>query len=133
MHANDWMNTLNVLWACIGIVAVKISVSRFEICLTSIDDLSELRRKLLIRRVTRRPERISADGWDDVVVQMCDGCRLKLMDQICVPADNQYRKGDMSTSSTCHRDAPPGFLKLAVRSVAMRAGQMTETPSTPGT
>lgn len=37
------------------------------------------------------------------------------------------------TKSVCHLDAPPVFLKLGVTSVAMRSGQRTVTPGTPGT
>lgn len=37
------------------------------------------------------------------------------------------------TRSVCHRDAPPGFRKSADRSVRCRSGQITVTPSSPGT
>lgn len=53
--------------------------------LLSVNDLAEVRRQLLVGRVSACPESVAADGRRRVDVKVCIASRLKLMNQVCVP------------------------------------------------
>ena len=64
------MAALDVLGACIGVVAVEVGVCGAVDGVAAVDDLAELGRELLVGGVAGGPERVAADGGDGVVVEV---------------------------------------------------------------
>jgi len=52
MNTDDRVNALNVLWASASVVAIKIWVRTTVYCLSTVDDLSKGRGKLLVGGIT---------------------------------------------------------------------------------
>ncbi|RMZ68353.1 hypothetical protein GMOD_00009968 [Pyrenophora seminiperda CCB06] len=70
MHTNEWVDALDVFWTGTKVVTVEVGVRATVHGFSTVDDLSESRRKFLIRGVARGPERVTPDLWNGVVVQM---------------------------------------------------------------
>lgn len=82
MNPHKRMFTLNVLRSGVGILAVKIGVSTGVDCGLAVDHLAELWREFLVGAVPRRPESVTPDLGNSIVVQMRDSRRLALVDEI---------------------------------------------------
>lgn len=80
VHADERVSALDVLGACVGVVAVEVRVRGAVDGVAAVDDLAELGRELLVGGVARSPERVAADGGDGVVVQVRDACWLVFVD-----------------------------------------------------
>ena len=76
VHADQRVAALDVLGACVGVVAVEVGVCGAVDGVAAVDDLAELGRKLLVGGVAGGPERVAADGGDGVVVEVGDACWL---------------------------------------------------------
>lgn len=76
------MDTLDVLWACVWIISVKIGVRAGVDRLSAVDDLAELWAQLRVCCVSTGPQSVSANGRDGIVVKVSDACRMFLVDQI---------------------------------------------------
>jgi len=74
------MAALDVLGACVGVVAVEVGVRGAVDGVAAVDDLAELRGQLLVGGVARGPERVAADGGHSVVVEVGDACWLVFVD-----------------------------------------------------
>ena len=86
MHPHKRVHTLHVLGTSCGVFSVKIGVSRAIDSLPAIDDLAEVGGELFVRRVPTSPESVPSHGWDSVIVEMSDPCRLAFVDQVGMPA-----------------------------------------------
>ncbi|KAK8211538.1 mitochondrial import inner membrane translocase subunit tim21 [Zalaria obscura] len=80
VHPDDRMYTLDVLRSSIRIVTVQIGVRRALHCVTPVYDLTEFRRQLLIRAVPTCLERVIANVWDSIVMEVRNAGWLALMD-----------------------------------------------------
>lgn len=76
----------NMLWPGMLVASLKVGVGRAVHCLAIINDLAELRRKLLVCRVATCPQCVSTDCGHSVVVQMGNACGLQFMHEVGVPA-----------------------------------------------
>lgn len=52
----------------------------------AVDDLTELWGKFFVGAVARRPERVAADSWHGVIVEVRDPGGLEFVNEIRVPA-----------------------------------------------
>ena len=86
MHPHKRVHTLHVLGTRCGVFSVKIGVSRAIDSLLAVDDLAEVGGELFVRRVSTSPESVPSYGWDSVIVEMSDPCRLAFVDQVGMPA-----------------------------------------------
>ena len=80
MHADERVAALDVLWSCIGVVAVKVRVRRAVDSIPAVDDFAELGGEFFVGGVARGPERVAADGGYCVVVEVGDACWLAFVD-----------------------------------------------------
>ena len=80
MHADERVAALDVLGACVGVVAVEVGVRGAVDSVAAVDDLAELGRQLLVRGVAGGPERVAADTGDCIVVEVGDACWLVFVD-----------------------------------------------------
>lgn len=83
--SNDRVDSLDVLRACLGIVAVEICMSAGVDGLSPVDDLTELGAQLAVGSISRGPQSVTPDRGDGIVVQVRNSCWLFFMDQIRVP------------------------------------------------
>ena len=101
VYANDRMNKLDVRRTGIRIIAVEIGMRGLEVRLLAVNDLAEARTELLVSSIARSPQGISTDSGYNIIVEMCDTCRLTLVDQISVPARSSSRISEVGGSLGC--------------------------------
>ena len=70
VHADERVAALDVLGACVGVVAVEVGVRGAVDSVAAVDDLAEFGREFLVGGVAGGPEGVAADGWDGVVVEV---------------------------------------------------------------
>ena len=68
VHADQRVAALDVLGACVGVVAVEVGVCGAVDGVAAVDDLAEFGREFLVGGVAGGPERVAADAGDGVVV-----------------------------------------------------------------
>ena len=106
VHADERVAALDVLGACIGVVAVEVGVCGAVDCVAAVDDLAELGRELLVGGVAGGPERVAADAGDGVVVKVGDACWLVFVDaeglSVCCSAVTSFtRHTDQCATLAC--------------------------------
>ena len=106
MHPYKRVHTLHVLGTSCGVFSVKIGVSRAIDGLLAVDDLAEVGRQLFVRRVPTGPESVPPYGWDSVIVEMSDTCRLAFMDQIGMPAGSSTWIAEVGFGFCCLKLRP---------------------------
>ena len=84
MNADNWMDPLDTLWACIGIVSVEIRVCRDINGLPAINDLAEFWTQFRVCAISACPKCITANGRNSIVVKVGNASRMLLVDQVTV-------------------------------------------------
>lgn len=80
MDSDQRVRALNVLGSGGRVLAVQVRMCGPVDGVLTVDDCAEVRRQFLVRGVARCPERVATDGWDSVVMQVCDPRWLALVD-----------------------------------------------------
>jgi hypothetical protein len=114
VHADQRVAALDVLGACVGVVAVEVGVRGAVDGVAAVDDLAELGREFLVGGVAGGPEGVAADGWDGVVVQVGYACWLVFMDACFVSTIDRLWQN---------------FRDLQISVPPLRANRLTETRS----
>lgn len=106
VDADDGVDALDMFRSGVGIVLVEVCVSGFEDGFPSVDDFAEARGEFLVGAVAACPERVAADGWDCVVVQVCYTGWLAFVDQIGVPAAGTAGLAERGAAFGCLEGGP---------------------------
>ena len=106
MHPHERVHTLDVLGTSCGVFSVKIGVSRAIDSLLAVDDLAEVGGELFVRRVPTSPKSVPSHGWNSVIVEMSDPCRLAFVDQVGMPAGSTPRIAETGLGFCCLKLRP---------------------------